>query len=158
MSLSLLIIACKTEKKVEVNTTKDVENYASFGEKISQENALSAADMMTQYKGLKVGDSISVKFASNINDVCTKKGCWMKLELGNESETMVRFKDYGFFVPLDSKGKEVVVEGKAFVKEVSVADLKHYAEDAGKSKEEIDAITQPKMEFAFEATGVLLKK
>ena len=71
---------------------------------------------------------------------------------------MVRFKDYGFFMPLDAAGKEVIVAGKAFVKEVSVADLKHYAEDAGKSSEEIATITEPAMEFAFEANGVLLKK
>jgi len=40
---------------------------------------------------------------------------------------MVRFKDYGFFMPLDASGKEVIVAGKAFVTEVSVADLKHYS-------------------------------
>ena len=80
-------------------------------------------------------------------------------EAGNDDETiMVRFKDYGFFMPLDAAGKEVIVAGKAFVNEVSVADLKHYAEDAGKSSEEIANITEPAMEFAFEANGVLLKK
>ena len=41
---------------------------------------------------------------------------------------------------------------------MSVADLKHYAEDAGKSPEEIAKITEPSIEFAFEANGVLLKK
>ena len=54
-----------------------------------------------------------------------------------------RFKDYGFFMPTDAAGKEVIVDGKAFVNEVSVADLKHYAEDAGKSPEEIAKITEP---------------
>jgi hypothetical protein len=83
----------------------------------------------------------------------------MTLPAGNDDETiMVRFKDYGFFMPLDAAGKEVIVAGKAFVKEVSVADLKHYAEDAGKSSDEIANITEPAMEFAFEANGVLLKK
>ena len=82
----------------------------------------------------------------------------MKLPLSENSETMVRFKDYGFFMPLDSKDREVIVEGKAFVTEVSVDDLKHYAEDAGKSAEEIAKITTPKKEFAFEANGVLMKK
>ena len=83
----------------------------------------------------------------------------MKLPAGEGEETiMVRFKDYGFFMPLDANGKEVIVEGKAFVTEVSVADLKHYAEDAGKSAEEIKKITEPKMELAFEANGVLMKK
>ena len=41
---------------------------------------------------------------------------------------------------------------------VSVADLKHYAEDAGKSEDEIAKITEPKIEYAFEANGVLIKR
>ena len=40
----------------------------------------------------------------------------------------------------------------------SVEDLKHYALDAGKSESEIAAITKPKIEYSFEADGVLLKQ
>jgi hypothetical protein len=107
---------------------------------------------------MKVGDTIDVKFASSIKEVCSKKGCWMKLPLNETTQTMVRFKEYGFFMPLDAKGKEVIVAGKAFVQVTSVKELQHYAEDAGKSKEEIAKITLPKKEFAFEANGVLMKK
>ena len=107
---------------------------------------------------MQAGDTINVKFASNIKEVCSKKGCWMKLPLDENTETFVRFKDYGFFMPLDSKGREVVLNGRAFVKETSVKELQHYAEDAGKSKEEIAKITEPKREFSFEADGVLMKK
>jgi hypothetical protein len=82
----------------------------------------------------------------------------MKLPLNDIEETMVTFKEYGFFMPLDAKDREVILEGKAFVKETSVAELQHYAEDAGKTKEEIAQITIPKKEFAFEANGVLMKK
>lgn len=158
VSVFLLVISCKKEDKKPVQKDVKTSEFASFGDKILSDNSLTASDMMLKYSALKAGDTINVKFASSINDVCSKKGCWMKLDLGNEQETMVRFKDYGFFMPLDSKGKEVIVEGKAFIKKVSVKDLKHYAEDAGKSKEEIDAITEPKLEFAFEAHGVLIKK
>ena len=81
----------------------------------------------------------------------------MKLDLGNDQEAMVRFKDYGFFMPLNAEG-EVIVNGKAFVSETSVEELRHYAEDAGKSAEEIAAITAPKRTYSFEADGVLLKQ
>ena len=114
--------------------------------------------MLGKFNSLKVGDTINVKFASKINEVCTKKGCWMKLPLVEETEAMVRFKDYGFFMPLDAKDSQVIVEGKAYVKETSVKELQHYAEDAGKTKEEIAKITEPKKEFSFEAKGVLMKK
>ena len=81
----------------------------------------------------------------------------MTLNLENGEEAMVKFKDYGFFMPKDISGKEVILNGKAFVNEVPVDEQRHYAEDAGKSKEEIAAITQPKKTYSFEADGVLIK-
>lgn len=161
MLLSFVIVACNSAKKDTKKENKIVENntYSSFGDTISALNYLSSNDALSNYKALKLGDTINLKFNASIKEVCSKKGCWMTLPAGNDKETiMVRFKDYGFFMPLDASGKEVIVAGKAFVNEVSVVDLKHYAEDAGKSIEEIASITEPAMEFAFEANGVLLKK
>jgi len=160
MLLSFVIVACNSAKKDTNKENKIVENtYSSFGDTVSASDYLSSNDALSNYKALKLGDTINLKFNANIKEVCSKKGCWMTLPAGNDDETiMVRFKDYGFFMPLDAAGKEVIVAGKAFVKEVSVADLKHYAEDAGKSSDEIANITEPAMEFAFEANGVLLKK
>jgi hypothetical protein len=160
MLLSFVIVACNSAKKDTNKENKIVENtYSSFGDTVSASDYLSSNDALSNYKALKLGDSINLKFNANIKEVCSKKGCWMTLPAGNDDETiMVRFKDYGFFMPLDAAGKEVIVAGKAFVNEVSVADLKHYAEDAGKSSEEIANITESAMEFAFEANGVLLKK
>ena len=40
---------------------------------------------------------------------------------------------------------------------MTVKDQQHYAKDAGKSEEEIAAITSPKMVYNFEAEGVLIK-
>jgi hypothetical protein len=150
---SLVFAACKENKKTEVDI-----NYDSFGGKISDEGVINAKTMLGTFKFLKVGDTLSVKFAATINEVCSKKGCWMKLDLTDGTETMVRFKDYGFFMPLDANNKEVIVSGKAFVKETSVKELQHYAEDAEKTKEEIALITESKVEFSFEADGVLMKK
>tara|TARA_B100000780_G_C21069463_1_gene430250 strand:- start:120 stop:626 length:507 start_codon:yes stop_codon:yes gene_type:complete len=159
--LSFIIVSCNTRKKDKKINNKDLEDvvYSSFGDLITDTDYLFSDDALNSYKLLKAGDTVNLKFASSIREVCSKKGCWMSLPTGNKDETiMVRFKDYGFFMPLDASGKEVIVEGKAFVNKVSVADLKHYAEDAGKSIEEIAKITEPIMEFAFEANGVLLKK
>ena len=60
-------------------------------------------------------------------------------------------------MPLNAEG-DVVMNGKAYVSETSVEELRHYAEDAGKSEEEITAITEPERTFSFEADGVLLKQ
>ena len=160
--LLVLIVfsSCKEGNKSSKEVVKRQQEVAfnSFGTKITSDNAITSTTLLVKFKDLKVGDTINVKFASTIKEVCSKKGCWMKLPLDKETETMVRFKDYGFFMPLDSKGKDVVLNGKAFVKETSVKELQHYAADAGKTKEEIAMITVPKTEFAFEADGVLMKK
>lgn len=160
--LSIALSSCKVEKKGEKSTTNTTEvqkiEYASFGEKITDAEAISADEMRAKFKNLKAGDTLNVKFTSTINEVCKKKGCWMKLDLGEEQESMVRFKDYGFFMPLNADAKEVVVNGKAYVTEISVDELQHYAKDAGKSEEEIAQITEPKYTYAFEADGVLMKK
>ena len=157
----LVFMTCKNnENQSKLNSEKDskdvVENFKSYGELITEDNAKSIDEMSKQYQNLKVGDTITSKMKGKIVDVCSKKGCWMTLDMGEET-VMVRFKDYGFFVPTDAQG-EVIVKGKAFVSETSVEDLKHYAEDDGKSPEEIDKITQPKMTYKFLADGVLLEK
>ncbi len=158
--LLLSIISCKTNKKDKINDDKIVVNdsYSSFGNQPTDSDYLSTKEALESYKLLEKGDSVTLKFSSSINEVCSKKGCWMTLNnKEKEKHIMVRFKDYGFFVPLDAAGKEVIVEGKAFINQVSVSELQHYAEDAGKSEEEIAQITEPKIEYAFEATGVLIK-
>ena len=96
------------------------------------------------------------KISGKVMEVCQEKGCWMKLEKPNGENLMVKFKDYAFFMPKDIVGREVVLEGEAVTKEVSVKQQKHYAEDAGKPKAEIDKITAPKKETQFVAKGVLV--
>ncbi len=157
--LAVLVTACKTNKGEKNIKQKEVASaYDSFGEKITDQDYLSAQGVSKKYKDLKVGDTLNIKFASTIDKMCVKKGCWMQLPAGMDETVMIRFKDYGFFIPLNSDGKEVIVEGKAFVRETSVDELKHYAEDLGKSKEEIAKITEPERTLSFEAIGVLMKK
>ncbi len=154
------LISCKNEKgKKEIKgTDKQEVTYLSFGGKINPDQAISKTEMAAKYKNLKEGDTLVVKFASSINEVCKKKGCWMKLDLDADQEAMVRFKDYGFFMPLNSDGREVIVNGKAYVSTTSVEELRHLAKDAGKTEEEISKITEPKYTLAFEADGVLMKE
>ncbi len=160
VALGLAFIACKNESKTTENKVEDVKEeiaYASFGLEINDADALTSERMMEHYKTMKEGDTINSKIRAKINEVCSAKGCWMTLDMDGENEVMVKFKDYGFFMPLNAEG-EVVINGKAYVSETSVEELRHYAEDAGKSKEEIATITEPKRTYSFEADGVLLKQ
>src|SRR5690554_3590669 len=158
--LSMLLFACKSNTENQPDTNQPANEpiaYLTFGEEISDEGAISKEEMNEVYARLQPGDTVMTKFHTTITEVCQMKGCWMKLDLG-EREAMVKFKDYGFFVPKNAAGDEVIVEGKAFVKEMSVSEQKHYLEDAGKSREEIDAVTEAKRTLSFEAHGVLLKE
>lgn len=152
--------ACKNQPANNAETVVETPKspYISIGAEIDSLEALTVAEMNQRYAAMPVGDTTVVKFKATITDVCQAKGCWMKLDLENGQQAMVKFKDYAFFMPKDSKGKQVIVNGKAFVNEMPVDEQKHYAEDAGKSKEEVDAITQPLKTFSFEADGVLLKQ
>lgn len=156
-TLSVALISCNKKEETPVKSESKM-TYASFGDKITDDNAISKDDMLAKYKTLKVGDTLNVKVASKINEICQNKGCWMNLDLGNGEKAFVKFKDYGFFVPMNAQKRESVVEGKAFVEETPVAELKHYAEDEGKSAEEIAKITAPKTEYKFLANGVLIAK
>lgn len=158
--MGTVLFACKENKSEETETTEEItventDTYASYGDLINDVGILSKDDMIAKYEGMKVGDTIDVKFESEVKSVCQNKGCWMRLDMG-EMESMVKFKDYGFFMPKDIAGQKVIVAGKAFVEETSIEDLKHFAEDAGKTQEEIDAITQPELSYSFVSHGVLI--
>lgn len=94
----------------------------------------------------------TVQVTGKVKSVCKKKGCWMILA-GDKARARITFKDYGFFVPLDSDGRDAVIEGVVEVKTLDEAERKHLADDAGKT---IDAI--PKHELRLVASGVELRK
>ncbi|MCY7349807.1 MAG: DUF4920 domain-containing protein [Cytophagaceae bacterium] len=124
------------------------------GTKISPAGAISTTELT---KRLSATDTLVTKVQGTVESVCQAKGCWMKVKLDDGQTMRVTFKDYGFFVPKDITGKTVVFEGKAFQKVTPVKDLKHFAEDAGKSKDEIARITKPEKAIGFEADGVVVK-
>lgn len=161
--VEVMDVKTDSEKKtIEITTVKPANGvaveYASFGDKIMADKALTKEDMIKKYNSLKPGDTVNVKFKSKINAVCQKKGCWMSLALPGGKETFVKFKDYAFFVPLNAADQEAIVSGKAFISETSVAQLRHYAKDGGKSEAEIAKITKPEVEYKFMADGVLISK
>jgi hypothetical protein len=158
--LTLLLVSCKSngQESEKQEVAKSEIAYNSFGNKINDENVMTTKQMAEAYKSMSVGDTINTKMTAKVVEVCQAKGCWMTLNLDNGEEAMVKFKNYGFFMPKDISGKEVILNGKAFVNEVPVDEQRHYAEDAGKSKEEVAAITEPKKTYSFEADGVLIKQ
>ncbi len=151
ISLTLLLASCGTTTKKQEQPQFEITKH---GANISSDGAMNAAEFLEAFKGK---DSLDVKLTAKIDDVCAKKGCWMTLVLDDETTMMVGFKDYEFFVPKDAYGKMATVEGVATIDTISVAAQKHYLEDANASQEEIDAVTEPEITYAFEANGVIIK-
>ena len=152
-----LLFGCNSGTVEQQQTTEatDKDKNGYFGEQISVENTISGEKLVTL---LGEQDSVWVTLESKIVTNCQKSGCWMDLDVGNEDVIKVTFKDYAFFVPLDSEGKTATVEGFAKKELIPVDMLKHYAEDEGKSQEEIDAITEAEFAYTFEAIGVIIEE
>ncbi|MBT32313.1 MAG: DUF4920 domain-containing protein [Thalassobius sp.] len=145
---ALLFFSCSKQSESE-------QQHTVFGEQVDISSVVELTSLETKVMS---EDSVAdVVVTGKVSDVCKAKGCWMTITKPDGDQMRVTFKDYALFMPKDIVGKEVVIHGVASKKEVSVADLQHYAKDAGKSEEEIAAITDPENTLAFEADGVLIR-
>lgn len=138
---------------------KAKSNATEFGEKFEAKNVINYDQLLTELETKAEVNDVVVK--GKVDGVCQAKGCWMTIvsDSNPKAESMfVKFVDYGFFMPLDLGGGQVVMKGKAYKEETSVDELRHYAEDEGKSAEEIAKITEPVTELKFMASGVKIVK
>jgi hypothetical protein len=159
--ITLTFSSCRNAEENEETPALNEEQleevaYLSYGENITNYKAMDEEDLAAIYANLGLEDTVDVKVKTYINEVCTMKGCWIEIAVGEET-ARVTFKDYGFFLPKNSQGKEVILLGKAFKSKTSIEDLKHYAKDGGKSKEEIDAITDEEITMNIVASGALVE-
>lgn len=94
-----------------------------------------------------------VLVATRIAKVCQKKGCFFVAQEG-ASTARVSFKDYGFFIPTDSGGKNVVLLGTFSRKNVSKEQARHYAADLGEK-----AASEPgRYEYSIVASAVKIPR
>ena len=129
-------------------------NYEIYGELFDYSEIID----YNSEKDTFLNSSSKIKLEGEILSSCPMKGCWMKISVEKDT-VLVRFKDYGFFVPKNGiEGKRTIINGNISVDTLSVAQLQHYAEDAGKSKEEIALINKPEITISFLADGVLIKE
>jgi hypothetical protein len=156
LSLLLVGFACQPTQKAATEETVAEPTYASYGEAIT---AAEALDIRTISQLMADKDSLDVKLTGEIEKTCKMKGCWMTVKTSDNSTMRVTFANYGFFVPKEGmEGKTAIMQGKVSKIVNSVETLRHYAQDEGKSAEEIAAITEPQEEYTFVATGVLIEE
>jgi hypothetical protein len=153
--IAAVLVSCNSgNDKTSSAAPPHPQKEGVFGAEISGKDPVSGEELIQMMNN---SDSVYVTFKSEILAACQVSGCWMDLDLGNEQQIKVTFKDYEFFIPLESKGKTATIEGYAKKEVIPVDLLRHYAEDDGKSQEEIDAITEPEMAYVFEAVGVIIE-
>jgi hypothetical protein len=98
----------------------------------------------------------AVLVEGKVTEVCKAEGCWLKLD-SKQGPILVKMKNHAFLVPLSLNGQVISISGTAVLQETSVEMQKHYAEDAGKSSEEIAMITEPKKEIIIQAEGIVVQ-
>jgi hypothetical protein len=132
-----------------------------YGDAFDYQNAVKLTELLKDPSKLDTTKNYAV--SAVVTTVCQKKGCWFRAEDGKGGDIFVKIvsdEDKGEEVGIPKKtpaGGNVVFYGTPKFKEVSVKQQRHYAEDAGKSKKEIEAINKPKKEWRFFATGVVVK-
>jgi hypothetical protein len=130
------------------------EGWESFGDLIT---ATAYTDLSQVIDEFGVEEEKSFKIAGTLYAVCQEKGCWTTLQTSDGRSVRMTFANYSYFLPIEAAGREIIAEGLGFKEETSVAELRHYLEDAKATPEEIAAVTEPKVEYKFEARGVLLR-
>ena len=159
IALVTSLAACQKTGVVSKKTTYELVGEAksvpgNYGDVVKEAGVVTPAILLQK---VETSGTFTGKVSGQIKEVCTSKGCWFVMELPNGSSMRVTFKDYGFFIPTNSQGFPITIDGIATLTETDVKTLRHYAEDQGKSKEEVEAITAPKKEITFEASGALIK-
>lgn len=140
----ILIIGCQ-----EANTIN-----GSYGKtEWDQSSYISGIELI---KALDGKDSLFTTVKGNISAACQAKGCWMNMDVDG-NEMLVKFKDYGFFVPKNSANHEAIISGWAYSDSLSVLEQIEIAKDANATEEEIAQINSPKLELQFMANGVVIQ-
>lgn len=131
---------------------EQTETYSVFGSSFNSELVnVKLNDLITKSDKY---DGKTVATEGTIKQVCHKKGCFFKLESEDE-QARISFKDYGFFIPTNTAGARVKLNGTFTVKTLSKKEARHFAEDAGNDPE---AITGPQKEYALVATSIVIYK
>jgi hypothetical protein len=94
-----------------------------------------------------------VLLATRIAKVCQKKGCFFVATEG-AATARVSFKDYEFFIPTDSGGKDVLLLGTFSRKSVSKEEAEHFAKDLG----ETAGVSPEKFQYSIVASAVKIPR
>jgi hypothetical protein len=154
LSVPLLFVSCDATESAN-DAGQAAPDWSYYGEDIPEDAptfAVKNAAAMIAESGSAAGI-----FEAEIVQSCQTMGCWMTVKGAEDEAVRVFMKNHAFFVPKDSvQGKKSYFYGEAFYDTISVELQKHLLEDAGATATEIEAVSEPVYELAFEAAGVMI--
>ncbi len=165
LAFALLFMGCVDapdtyEAEPEAETA--VAEFMSYGDELAMDVDLVVITPAELTADPSAYDGTVVRVEGTIAKVCRNKGCWLTLE--NPTATPIRVDvprdaegQYVYTFPTDLPVSDVIIEGTAKMDTTSVETLRHFAEDEGRSQEEIDAITEPQPTVILTANGALVK-
>lgn len=131
----------------------------SFGDPLSEDAVKVTIDELTTNPEAYVGKLVRVE--GLITDVCTKRGCWIKIA-GDKDFQEIRFKvkDGVMVFPVEAKGHQAVAEGTwtkfELSKEQVIERGKHHAEEKGETFDE-STVTGPEVHYQLQGKGAVVK-
>ena len=151
MSIAAITFAGEAEVIRLSEPVATTESHEVFGAMLpDQGTPLSLVDVIDNQ--VKYQDQ-EVLLATRIAKVCQKKGCFFVATEGAMT-ARVSFKDYEFFIPTDSGGKDVVLLGTFSRKSVSKEEAEHYAKDLG----ETASSSPEKFQYSIVASAVKIPR
>ena len=130
-----------------------LENERRYGGKFTHANSVSVLEIINNTNTYLKRE---VVFEGTISQVCQNKGCWMLVSDGLQ-KVRVDFKNYSFFVPWDSEGKRVRVQGKVNRRLVTKEVLRHWAEESKSPELKPEDIKEDQMIVTVTASAVAIE-
>lgn len=101
-----------------------------FGKEIELKEKTNVSEVLKTPDAF-VGKTILIK--GKVLDVCTERGCWMKLSSDQKKESiLIKVKDGEIVFPVEAKGKDAEVEGELFKVTVSKEEQEEMAKEGTK--------------------------
>jgi hypothetical protein len=160
--LLIAIPACRSEQKAPpsaepaASAAPAAASAGRFGAPIGAGESVKLASLLHEPE--KYADK-SLIIEAEVRRACSRKGCWMEIAESSDQAAAgcrVTFKDYGFFVPLDSAGAHARVQGSITVETVAANYVKHLEEEGARfARKNADGTAD---EVRLVATGVELTR
>ena len=103
-----------------------------------------------------------LRVTGTVTQVCPKKGCWLRVASADQAaagDIFIKFTDppAGRLIPLEAVGHDVTVEGTVKVGQMSERAARHFKEDAGAPRAEIEKIVGPQKQVMLADPAVAIE-